>query len=161
MWHRRTAGPSPPGSAEFAHLVFAVAGGAPTLGGAAVELVERSLRATCGELGVTVHAVGVMPDHVHLAISVPHEVDIGDLVDRLKAASSYLLNRAEDDLPEPAFGWRPSYGALVTGTKPRADVVAYVAGQAERHASGDLLALLEEMDDPAPPSAIRRSGRVR
>lgn len=151
MWQRRTERSSSSEPAEFVHLVFAVAGGAPTLAGAAVELVERSLRATCEELGVAVHAVGVMPDHVHLAVSVLAGVEIGDLVDRLKAASSYLLNRAEDDLPEPAFGWRASYGGLVTGTKPRADVVAYVDGQAEHHATGDLLALLEELDDPVPP----------
>lgn len=151
MWHRRTNGPSSTEPVEFAHLVFAVDRDSPTLSGPSAALVERSLRATCAEVGVTVHAIGVMPDHVHVAVSVPTAVNIGGLVDRLKAASSYLLNRPTDDLPEPAFAWRPSYGALMMGTNPRADVVAYVTGQAELHAIGDLLSLLEETDDPVPP----------
>lgn len=140
----------------FTHIVFGAAPGAPSLGALATALVERSLRATCDEFGVTVHAVGIVSDHAHLAISVPPTVEVGALVERLKIASTYLLNRAADDLPGAAFAWRESYGACPMGSRPRADVVAYVANQAAHHATGDLMSVLEDLDDPVPPRSRGR-----
>jgi putative transposase len=53
-----------------------------------VELIRSSLTATALEHESIVHAIGIMPDHVHVAVSIPPKIAVADLVGRMKGASS-------------------------------------------------------------------------
>ena len=64
------------------------------------EIVDSSARAACREWGAIVHALGFMPDHVHLAVSIPPRVAVSDLVRMVKESTNHLLNHANG--PEDA-----------------------------------------------------------
>jgi REP element-mobilizing transposase RayT len=51
-------------------------------------IIGNSLKLTFVDLDVIPHAVGCMPDHIHVAVSIPPKVALSDLVRRMKGASS-------------------------------------------------------------------------
>ena len=93
-----------------------------------------------------VHAVGVMPDHVHVALSIPPSIAVSTVVKNLKGKSSRQLGRQEwgSDLPWP--GWQGSYGVLTFGDRSMKDVVYYVLNQEKHHRDQTLRDLFEQDD---------------
>ncbi len=41
------------------------------------------------------HAIGGMPDHIHLVVSIPPKVAIADFVKRLKGSSARYMNQSD------------------------------------------------------------------
>ena len=82
-----------------------------------------------------------MPDHVHVAVSIPPRHAVSEVMKRLKGASSHAV-RAE----HRSFTWQTEYGALSFGDKALPKVTAYVEEQAERHAARTTIAQLERID---------------
>jgi REP element-mobilizing transposase RayT len=69
----------------FYHLVWATRNRVPLLVEAkTVQVLERSLETVCREHRLIIHAIGSMPDHVHLALSIPPSVPISVAVQQLK-----------------------------------------------------------------------------
>jgi len=147
----------------FYHLVWATRAREPLLDDEAAALVQRSLRATSHECRAIVHAIGIMPDHVHVAVSIPPSVSIADVVKRLKGSSSHLLNHEREPRTDSTFAWQAEYAVFSFGEKALADVVAYVENQSARHASDRLWPDLEQTaplpparrDDKGEPSSLR------
>lgn len=122
------------------HLIWATGGREAIIDDGLAATLEASLQRTCRRLQVVVHAIGWMPDHVHLAVSIPPKHAVSDVVRALKGASSHDINQAS-----PArFGWQGDYGAFTFSDRGLTDVVDYVANQKERHAAGTLFAALEQ-----------------
>jgi putative transposase len=137
----------------FYHLVWATRNRAPLLDAVATRTVERSIRATCHEHRAVVHAVGIMPDHVHVALSIPPSVAISTFVGRVKGSASHLLNHANGTSNDRSFAWQAEYGTVSFGEKNLPDVVAYVENQEIRHAQDHLWKSLESFEvRPQPPS---------
>ena len=136
----------------FYHLVRATRNRAPMLDVDAARAVERSIRATCHEQRAIVHAVGIMPDHVHVALSIPPSIAISTFVGRLKGSASHLLNHADGARADQAFAWQAEYGIVSFGERHLPEVVAYVENQEARHAQHRLWESLESAEDrPQPP----------
>lgn len=129
----------------YVHLVWATRDRAPLLDDDRALIVERAVRGICREHGAVPHAVGIMPDHLHLAASFPARLAIADLVRLVKGATSHLLNH-ELATPDAQFAWQAEYGALTFGKRSLAEVVAYVRNQGELHAAGTFLPALERID---------------
>jgi REP-associated tyrosine transposase len=53
------------------HLVWATHRREPLISESAEQVIRRSFELTCGNMGLFSHAVGVMPEHIHVALSVP------------------------------------------------------------------------------------------
>jgi putative transposase len=118
----------------FYHLVWAVKDREPLIDEERVAVIQRSFRATCHENGTVVHAIGMMPDHVHLAVSIPPRLSIAALARELKGSSSHLLNHDAKMASDGSFAWQAEYGVVSFGERSLADVVAYVSNQPQRHA---------------------------
>ena len=103
-------------------------------------LICRTLHSTAREIGVVVHAMGNVTDHIHLLVSVPPSLSIADCAKRLKGASSRAVNLQEG---ERVFRWQESYGALSIGGRSLPSVAAYVGNQKEHHHQGTLLQIYE------------------
>ena len=86
------------------------------------------------------HAVGIMPDHVHLVVSIPPRITIAAFVKQLKGSARHLINYAIPEDGRPTFAWQAEYG----GEKALPDVVAYVENQPARHAANRLWPALEQ-----------------
>jgi putative transposase len=74
--------------------------------------------------GVRFHAVGGMPDHVHLAVSVPPTLQISEWIGELKGASAHHVNHEVTN--RKVLEWQTGYGVVSFGTKDLPWVVRYV-----------------------------------
>ena len=57
----------------FFHIVWTTKNRHPMIGEMEVEIIGQSLKTTFDDLEVIPHAVGYMPDHVHVVVSIPPE----------------------------------------------------------------------------------------
>jgi putative transposase len=97
------------------------------------------------EMRGIVHAIGGMPDHVHLALTVPPSVSLSELVGGVKGSSSHLASRLQPAHYEP-FAWQPEYGVVSVTESHLPIVVRYVHNQEEHHAQNTLRRKLETCD---------------
>ena len=136
----------------FDHVVRGTRGREPLLDAAMARTLDRSIRATAHEHRAVVHAIGVMPDHVHLAISIPPSIAIAKFLGLMKGSASHLLNHAHEHREGDVFAWQAEYGVYSFGDKALPDVIAYVENQPARHAADRLWPALEQDASLAPPS---------
>jgi putative transposase len=129
------------------HLVWATKDRRPTIGDTEEEAIRRSFHLTVHDLLLIPHAIGIMPDHVHVAVSIPPKIAVSEAVKRLKGASANAVNhRTGEDRIEP-FVWQRDYEALSFGDDALPRVVDYVNHQPQRHAMGRTWAKLEQAND--------------
>jgi putative transposase len=139
----------------FYHLVWATRDRHPLLSDPLViEALERSLEGICQDLQIKVHAIGTMPDHVHLACSIPPSHSIADAVKRLKGASSHYLNQTRFATGETVFAWQAEYGVYSITERALPEVVAYIHNQETRHAAHNLWSGFEQMESPVPSKSL-------
>ena len=77
--------------------------------------------------GVRVHAVGGMPDHVHLAVSVPPTLLISEWIGQLKGASAHYINH--EICNRQILEWQTGYGVVSFGTRDLPWFVDYIKNQ--------------------------------
>jgi putative transposase len=130
----------------FYHLVWGTKAREPLIGEDEEGVIRYSMKTTLDELDVIPHAVGFMPDHVHVAVSIPPKVAVAVLVKRLKGASAHAVNHADGRSDTGRFGWQAEYGVLTFGEKALPDVIAYVNNQRTRHANRRTWPPLERHD---------------
>jgi putative transposase len=112
------------------HLVWCPKYRRPVL----VDRIASSLRglltAKAVELEITIHALEVMPDHVHLFLEADPTRCIAEIVNRFKGFTSRELRREFPSLRSrlPTL-WSRSYYAGTVGTVSEATVRRYVASQ--------------------------------
>jgi putative transposase len=111
---------------------------------------ERTFRAVaiaaCRDLGVLIHDIGVVADHVHLAVSIPPKHAVSDVVQRLKGSSSRALGEDDRKPENPWVGWQSEYGVLTFGERSLPEVAKYVRDQMDHHADGTLIPAFERID---------------
>src|SRR3712207_4975004 len=97
------------------HLVWATRERLPLIGNDEEAAIRRSFELTYADLDLVPHAVGFMPDHVHVAVSIPPKVAISEAVRRLKGASANAVNSRVESPGAEDFRWQGDYGALSFG----------------------------------------------
>jgi putative transposase len=133
----------------FYHLVWATKGRESAISSEIERTIEWSMRTTIDTMRVIPHAIGFMPDHVHVAVSIPPSVLVADLVARLKGSSSHAVNQRH---ATDSFRWQGDYGVLSFGEKNLPDVIAYIQNQRRRHAANQLWPALERVSEPEEPA---------
>jgi REP-associated tyrosine transposase len=129
------------------HVVWTTRYRQPTINRSRASVLEGSLVETARELGLKIHAMGIMPDHVHMAISVPPRLALSEVVRRLKGRSSHLLARRID--ADGAWqGWQAEYGAMSFGERSMEGIVRYVRDQETHHAADEVWPTFETIVDP-------------
>src|SRR5262249_12224923 len=110
----------------FYHIVWATKERQPVLDDADARVVNLSIRTTLRSFKADAHAIGVMPDHVHVAASIPPNVSLAEVIGRMKGASAHALNHQSDRPPDRSFSWQAEYGILSFGEKALANIVEYI-----------------------------------
>lgn len=87
------------------------------------------LPALCERVGVEIIESEVMPDHVHLLVSIPPPAPLGDVIRRIKGASSRLLRRRFANLRRMPSLWTNSTFVATVGGAPLSAVQQYVRNQ--------------------------------
>jgi putative transposase len=126
----------------YYHVIWATKGRRQLIDADVGRILDVAVRAACRDVESQVFAFGFMPDHVHLAASIPPRHAISAVIGRIKGASSHAVNAAQSERREP-FAWQAEYGVLSFGQRALGDVVAYVNNQPDRHANNQIFAALE------------------
>lgn len=131
----------------FYHIVWSTKRREPWLDGERASLAERAIRHRLRELNVYVHGLAVMPDHVHIAVSIPPNDRIAWIVQQMKGSSSYLVGVQDPTAHDEGFAWQRGYAVLSPSESSLPVVLDYIANQHERHATNDLSRGLEPWGD--------------
>lgn len=75
-------------------------------------------------------AVGGMPDHAHVLLSLPTAMSVAKAVQLVKGGSSKWIN---DHLPNRSFNWQDGYGAFTIGVSQLEVTVHYIDNQEKHH----------------------------
>ena len=88
------------------------------------------LRQKAAELGLTIHEMEVMPDHVHLFVEGDPRICVAEIVNRLKGFTAHALREEFPFLKSrlPTL-WSRSYYASSVGAVSEAVVRKYIEGQ--------------------------------
>jgi REP element-mobilizing transposase RayT len=133
----------------FLHIVWATKNRESLIDEQAKRIITRSIRTTLDSFHAVPHALGMVEDHIHVAVSIPSSIAPSDVIARMKGAFAHAVN---DALPSHFFKWQADYGIYSFGEKALPDVVAYVNDQRERHANGKLWPSLERATDEHEPA---------
>ena len=100
------------------HIVWVTKYRKPVLQGEIAIRVRELIRQTCATMEVYILSGHVSSDHIHLLVSVPPQVAVSDLVQRLKGRSSRRLQEEFGELKRQYWGrhmWARGYFAVSTG----------------------------------------------
>jgi putative transposase len=97
----------------------------------------------CKKLGILVHAVGGMEDHIHFLIQIPPTLPVAKAVLAIKSNSSRWANEEGHK-----FAWQQGYGAFSVSSSNVPVVVRYIQNQETHHKKmnfdAEFLALLKK-----------------
>lgn len=134
----------------YYHLIWATKNRLPLIIEPRDELLKQALHVKARDLGAFIHAIGTMPDHIHIAISIPPAIAVADVIRHCKGSSARLLNKDATSAELGWFGWQNEYGVHTFGARSLPSIIAYLENQAAHHARDDLWPLFEQL--PAIPA---------
>jgi len=100
------------------HLVWTTKYRKPVLRGEIAVRLRELIRQTCATMEVYILSGHVSADHIHLLVSVPPNVAVSDLVQRLKGRTSRRMQEEFGELKRQYWGrhmWARGYFAVSTG----------------------------------------------
>ena len=99
-------------------------------------LVEATIRKAAFEHRIYIHIIAVMPDHVHMLVSLPNGMTDSRALQLLKGRSAYLIFRNREHVrlryPKGHF-WAPSSCSLTVGRNDLGTCTTYIQNQAAHH----------------------------
>ena len=112
------------------HLAWCPKYRRPVLDGPVAGRLKVLLSEKAAELGMTIHALEVMPDHVHIFVESDPTLCVAEIVNRLKGYTSRALRAEFPSLRSrlPTL-WTRSYFAGSVGHVSAATVERYIAEQ--------------------------------
>jgi putative transposase len=135
----------------YLHINWHTRGDHPFLKGKVEELAYAFLREKAKRMkGVRLHALGGTGTHVHLAVQIEPFVTVSELVQELKGASSYEVNRR---MGHKALEWQRGYGVVSFGRKNLPWITEYVEHQPQHHAAVRVHRRLEAYQPDDSPTA--------
>lgn len=116
------------------HLVWITKYRKPVLRGAVGLRVRELIRQTCATLDVEIVKGHVAVDHVHLLVSVPPQVSVSELMQRIKGRSSRRMLDEFDELKKQFWGrhlWARGYFAVSSGNVTDEVIARYIELQGQ------------------------------
>lgn len=112
------------------HVVWCPKYRRSVLTGQPAERLNELLLEKCSELGFTVHALEVMPDHVHMFVETDPRWCPAEIAQRLKGFTSSVLRKEFPEIRSrlPTL-WSRSYFIASVGSVTDAAVRAYIEDQ--------------------------------
>jgi putative transposase len=139
------------------HLVWCTKYRKPILAGDVAHRLRDLARQICSDMGVEILSGAVAKDHVHMLVSMPPQVCVSKLVQKVKGKTSYKLQREFAALRKEYWGqrmWARGYFACGTGNVTDDMVRAYIDGHTE---TDDTFKVVGDFEShPGKPAAVRR-----
>ncbi len=131
----------------YYHLIWTTKNREPLLFGDRIAMLQQAIHVKARDLKAFTHGIGWMPDHVHVAISIPPSISVSECVHQLKGSSSRFLNTTPASSNLGWFGWQSEYGVLTFGERSLDSVVRYLENQHAHHLAGNLWMSFESLTD--------------
>ncbi len=126
----------------FYHIVFGVENG-KELHPVTQKLVETKLGEEISALGGKALATKLMPDHVHILLTVTPVASPDEIVTELKECTHRLVEGMGRD---EKLEWKHGYG-VVSVSKSHVEIIEkYIASQEKRHAENKVNTTLERFE---------------
>jgi putative transposase len=138
---------------SYYHFIWATKNREPFLQDRIEALTAASIRDVSAQLGAKIRAVGLVDDHVHIAVSIPPRLSIPTFVRELKTQSNHAINNSRLLPPNVEFSWQREYGMFTFGRQSLADIIAYVENQKRHHAEGTVRPYFEITDSRQVPTS--------
>ena len=122
------------------HLVWITKYRKQVLRGEIAFRLRELVRQTCATLDVYILSGHVAVDHVHLLVSVPPQVSVSDLMQRIKGRSSRKLLQEFGELRRQFWGrhlWARGYFAASSGNVTDEVIKQYIESQGEQPPSDE------------------------
>ena len=114
------------------HLVWITKYRKPVMRGEIGLRVRELIRQTCATLDVKIEKGHIAVDHVHLLVSVPPNISVSELMQRVKGRSSRLMLAEYTELKQQFWGqhlWARGYFAASTGNVTEEIIKQYIESQ--------------------------------
>ena len=128
------------------HAVWATKHRQPLIDDGMIAPIQLAIEETSRELDVTIYAVGVMPDHVHVFAQIPPALTVSRVIGRWKGASSHAAN-AHRPSSLAVLTWQSGYGVLTVSQRGFDRVLEYVQNQRSRHAAREVYGVMERVEE--------------
>ena len=116
------------------HVVWITKYRKPVLQGKTGLKLRDILRRICEEQEVEILAGNVRLDHVHMLLSIPPQLSVSKLMQKLKGVSSRKLLQSDKDLQREFWGrhlWARGYFAVSSGNVTDDVIAEYIKNQDE------------------------------
>ena len=116
------------------HLVWCAKYRKKVLRGSVGHRFRDLARQICSEMGVEILSGVVAVDHVHMLVSLPPQIAVSKVVQKLKGKTSYKLQREYAVLRKEYWGqrmWARGYFACITGNVTDEMIATYIEGHTE------------------------------
>ena len=107
------------------------------LEGVVRERIREIIRQVCAELGVAIVKGVLSRDHVHMMVSIPPHLAVGDVVRRMKGRSSHRVQREFPNLRKRYWGrhfWARGYFCTTSGNVTDDIMLQYIEQHADKPA---------------------------
>ncbi len=115
----------------YIHIVFSVKGRQNLIQKKWQEELNKYITGIINSKGQKLFAIGGMPDHIHILISINPNITISDLVRDVKANSSKWIN--EKRFVSGKFQWQEGFGAFSHSKSNLDKVINYINDQDNHH----------------------------
>jgi REP-associated tyrosine transposase len=116
------------------HVVWITKYRKPVLRGEVAVRLRELIRQTCASLEVYILSGHVAADHIHLLLSVPPELAVSELLQRLKGRSSRKLLEEFSELKRQFWGkhiWARGYFVASSGNVTDEIIMQYIESQGQ------------------------------
>ncbi len=128
----------------YYHITFATKGRQSFLNGEIKEQVYHFIRNKCKRLGLYLHRIGGVQDHIHMLVYIPPKIAVADIIGQIKGASSYFVNK--ELAGSNVLYWQQGYGVITVSEDNFQRVDNYIENQEEHHRDNTALDQLEEIN---------------
>ncbi len=128
----------------YYHITFATKDRQPFLNGEIKEQVNHFIWNKCKRLGLYLHRIGGIQDHIHMLVYIPPKVAVADAIGQIKGSSSYFVNN--ELAGDKELYWQQGYGVITVSEDNFQRVHEYIENQEEHHRDNTAWDQLEEIN---------------
>jgi len=128
----------------YYHIVIITKGRQKFLKGDIMEKVNHFIWNKCKKLGLYLHRIGGIEDHLHMLIYIPPKMAVSKAVGQLKGSSSYFIN--QECIGDDILYWQKGYGVLTVSKENYQRIYDYVKNQEEHHKEQEVWEDYEEIN---------------
>ena len=128
------------------HLIWATKDRLPLIGTDEEKRMYRKISSIFQRYEATVLAIGGMPDHIHVLVSLSPKYALSDVIKAVKGSSSRFFS--DTVKPGAWFQWQPNYAAINISPDDVGRVRQYILHQKEHHGCDTTWSVYEQTDEP-------------